>query len=173
MLAHGIVLYNGLPSKLILDLQITEGTGDIFIDGLVTEEFEQIYRRAFSSVCDLIDLGEIPDTDFSAIDISLSFSHSFSDVPVTGDSYGLLLGLSLGLGLAGSELVPEICVTGALGERGEVIPVGGISEKRKGARSLGFDRIMLPHSQLDFFSKEISQIPVESFYQAWSVVNYD
>lgn len=172
MLSHGIVLYNNSPSILTLDLRISTGFGDIYVDGLVTEEFETIYQRSFSAVCDLVDLGEIPEPDFAGLDIHFCFSHSIPDVPITGDSYGLLLGLSLALAFNNMELNPKLCVTGALGEDARVLPVGGISEKRKGALALGFENIMLPQSQLDFFSKDVGQIPVESLYEAWAIANY-
>lgn len=172
-IAHGIILYNETPSILTLELQIITGTGDVTVSGLVTDEFESIYRRSFSAVCDLIELGEIPEPDFSGLDIHFSLRHSIPDIPIAGDSYGLLLGLSLALGFEQMELNPAICVTGALGENGRVLPVGGITEKRLGAKALGFERIILPGSQLDFFNQDIAQMPVESIYEAWSIVSYD
>ncbi len=171
MLSHGIVLLNSQPSILTLDIKILTGQGDIYVEGLVTEEFERIYRQSFSAVCDLIDLGEIPSTDFSGVDVHCSIRHSVADVPITGDSYGLLLGLSLACAFSQIELNPELCVTGALGEGNGVLPVGAIEEKRAGAEALGFTMLMLPKSQLDFFST-INQLPVESLYEAWTVVNY-
>lgn len=172
MRAHGIVLYNQTPSILTLDLTIARGSGEIYVDGLVTEEFERIYRQSFSAVCDLIDHGEIPDTDFSGVDINFSLSHSLPGIPIEGDSYGLLVGLSLALSLGQLEPNPELCITGALGEDGRVLPVGAIEEKRRGAKALGFGMLMLPSTQLDFFSQDIDQLPVATIYEAWAVCQY-
>jgi predicted ATP-dependent serine protease len=149
---------------------LRRGCGDVIIHGPVTQEVEDVFRKALSTALDLADLGEYAPPSHRQ-DIILHFEVAGGDLPVGGESYGLALALVLATEFAGRTLSEALAITGSLGENGTVLGVAGCPRKVASSRTLGFGRIMLPASQLDMFAS-VDQIPVATVYEAWSVVSY-
>lgn len=170
---HGLVVYENQILPLAISTTIAEGVGEVLIAGPIDQGFEENFRRAFSFVHDLSDMGEIFLPDLSAHDILVSLKIPIPDVPILGDSYGLALAVGLACGLSLRTVRPTLAITGGLAENTDVIPVGDIIQKRAAARGLGFDLLVLPASQLDFFNTSIAQLPVSRAFDAWTSLTYD
>jgi predicted ATP-dependent protease len=160
--------------RLEVSCSLMDGQGDVIIHGPITQEVENVFQRGMQLSWDLADRGEFTMPDLVGRDIVLRLSvPGANDLPIGGDSYGLALAIALAAAFAGRTLSPEIVITGGLGEDGTLVtPVGGICEKRALAKACRFKWMILPSSQLDFFSTEIDQVPVETVYEAWGVLRY-
>jgi predicted S18 family serine protease len=166
-----VVLHDGID---FLDItgRMRRGRGDIFISGPVSPEVEDEIQKAIRFAAELSDLGEFVFPDLSCVDIHLAFTCRLSQLPVVGTSYGLGLGVEI-LRLFSARSFPvDCCYTGELTDDGSTAPVGMLPSKRAAAAREGFGRIFLPAEQLDFFCSVIDQSPVESIYQAWTVLTY-
>lgn len=170
---HGLVTYENQTLPLAIHTTIAEGVGEVLVTGPIEESFERNFHRAFSFIHDLGDLGEIFLPDFSAHDILVSFRIPIPDVPIVGESYGLALAIGLACTCSARTIRPSLAVTGGLGEDAIVVPVGDINKKRLAARDLGFDLLVLPAQQLDFFCSTIAQAPVATAFAAWAHLTYD
>lgn len=170
---HGLVIYESQVLPLAIQITIADGVGEVLVAGPIDENFEENFKRAYSFVHDLGDLGEILLPDFSAHDILVSLKIPIPDVPILGDSYGLALGIGLACAASARIVRPSLAITGGLAEDTSVVPVGDIDKKRASARSLGFDLLVLPATQLDFFCTTIAQLPVTRAFDAWTSLTYD
>lgn len=171
---QGIVLADDLPFRLECDVRLKRGQGEIMIAACVADPntIEEIVNNAIGFADEIIGLEERPFPDLSSHDLLIRLSTPGLGTPIFGPSYGLLL--SLGIIFALNRTAPTItaCVTGEVNGSGEVLDVGDISKKRRGAVVLGFDKLMLPTSQVDFFSSEVVQIPVATIFEAYTVSAY-
>lgn len=172
MNAKGLVIYEEQVLTLEVGVSLEAGTGEVFIDGPVDAGIETNFNRAFAFAHNMADLEEFTIPDLSGIDIYLSFKLPIPEVPVVGDSYGLALTLALCCAFEGNVVNPELVITGCLDELGNITHVEGIDRKRTAAAKLGYRHIMLPSGQLDFFNKDIDQIPVRDVFEAWTSISY-
>jgi ATP-dependent Lon protease len=170
--AKGLVIYEDQVLTLDVGVTFEKGTGEVFVSGPVDEGIEKNFNRAFEFAHNLADLEEFILPDFSGIDIHLRFGLAIPDVPIVGDSYGLALTLALCCACEGMELNENICITGCLDHNGDIVVVEGIERKRFAAAKLGYRHIMLPAGQLDYFNKDIDQIPVRNVFEAWTSISY-
>lgn len=171
--AHGLVVYESQILPLAIQITIAEGIGEVLVTGPIDQNFEENFRRAFSFVHDLSDMEEIKLPDLSAHDILVSFKIPIPDVPILGDSYGLALAIGLACGLSFRTIRPTLAITGGITEAADVVPVGDINQKRAAARGLGFDLLVLPASQLDFFNTSIAQLPASRAFDVWTSLTHD
>lgn len=169
----GIVLIDDFPFRLDCKVSLRKGKGDILISAFTNDNIEEVINNAINFSYDLSFYLEREFPDLSLYDLLIKLYCPGTDSPITGGSYGLLLSLGIMLALTKTRPTIKAVVTGYVDGVGQVLDVGGMSKKRQGAVKLGFDRIVLPTSQLDFFSKEIIQIPVSSIYEAFTAVTYE
>jgi ATP-dependent Lon protease len=166
------VILNDGTDILRINGSVRRGNGCITLTGPVSLEIENELEKALSHAQCIADLGEFRFPDLSNVDIHLTFSCQSSELPVSGASYGLGLGIEILRLLSGRRWTDNQCYTGCVDERGDVVPVEGFKRKLHCAAAAGFSRIFVPHDQLDYFSPEIAQVPVESLFEAWSVLSY-
>jgi ATP-dependent Lon protease len=172
-MTNGIVLLDNLALRLEISCDLKFGGGDVIIRGPITTEIEDVYRRALNACCTLSDYGEFVLPDLERTDICLRLAvNGGDDIPVGGASYGLALALVLASSFAGRAVSAQLAICGGIAEDASVQRVEGIDKKRRQARRLGYGQLMLPCGQLDFFSRDIDQIPVSDIYQAWTVLRY-
>jgi ATP-dependent Lon protease len=172
--AHGIVLLDRLALSLAISCDLQRGRGNVTIQGPITSEIEDVYRRSINACCILADYGEYDLPDLEGTDILLRFAvNGGDDIPVGGESYGLALASVLASSFARRTISPSLAFVGGIAEDGTVQRIEGIDPKRRQARGLGYGQLMLPAGQLDFFSQDIDQIPVATIFEAWSVLRYE
>ena len=169
---YGIALLSGLPFRITCDVALRPGCGDVIISGPVEPSIEETINVSIKFANELASFGEGVYPDLSNKSLNIRIGLPASPAPILGPSYGLLL--SLGLICTLLKRSPRISayVTGDLDSEGNVRSVGGIEEKRRGIVQLGGTTLILPTSQLDFYSTEVIQIPVSNIYEAYRVVTY-
>jgi ATP-dependent Lon protease len=151
---------------------LKRGRGEILVSAFTDTNIEEVINYAIGFADTILGFEERPFPDLSVYDLTVRLRTPATSTPITGRSYELLLCLELILTFLGRGPTVSACVTGQVDDTGGVLDVGGIGEKRRGAKQLGFDRIILPGSQLDFFSTEIIQIPVSTIFEAYTAVTY-
>ena len=168
----GIALLDHLPFRITCEASLIRGHGDIIISGPVDPSIEETINATLGFAYELCSLGEGRFPDLSVHNLHIRIRLPNSSAPIVGPSIGLLLCLELLLCLTRQRTNLSTFVTGELDAEGNVLAVGAIEEKRKGVRSLGGERLILPSGQLDFFSTEVIQIPVANIFEAYRVVIY-
>lgn len=168
---RGICIFDKGVGLITIRAELRVGTGEIFVSGPVTGEFENVFQRSFNAACGILEFEELRTPDFSRFDINITVRNVFG-APLGGESYGLLLAMVLARTFTRGAIPAEIGVTGILDTEANVLPVDDIERKRVACKSLGITKLFLPGRQLDFFSREVAQVPVDTVYEAWSVLNY-
>lgn len=172
--AKSIVLLGSSHFILSIRADFRDGNGKLHLNGTLGQEIQIALLAAIAAIHDLDSYVDGFDPTIFAdknlhIDISVP---EIKNLPVVGESYGLALSMAI-LAAAIRKPIPEdIVFAGCVGPAGEVLPVGGITEKRAAARKLGFGKIMLSCSQLDMMSADIIQCPVKDVKEAFSVTFY-
>jgi predicted S18 family serine protease len=171
---YGIALISGLPFRITCDVVLKPGPGDVIISGPVEPTIEETINASirFANELASFDEGAFPDLSNKSLHIRIGLPAS--PAPIVGPSYGLLLSLRLICTLLKRSPRIYAYVTGDIDDEGNVHSVGGITEKRRGALQLGGPgtNLVLPTSQLDFYSTEVIQIPVSNIYEAYRAVTY-
>lgn len=159
----------------ILQIQATlkRGSGEILISGLFAEGIEDEITKAIRFCTELADLEEFKFPNLTIHNLIISFSCKLSELPVDGRSYGLGLAVELLRVFSRRSFRNSTCYTGLLLPDGKIGTVRGFQEKLNGAAKNGFSRAFVPASQLDFFNSEISQIPIDTIYEAWTRLVYE
>jgi len=168
----GIALVDDLPFRILCNVSLRPGAGEIIISGPVEESIEEIINHGISFAAELSDLESIPFPDLSSRNLHIRIRLPQYHAPILGPSYGLLLCLELIGTFLGRSTAYSYAVTGEINGDGRVLSVGAIERKRLAASEFGATAIILPGSQLDFFSTSIVQIPVNSIFEAYTAVFY-
>ena len=172
--AKSIVLLGTSHYILSICASFREGNGKLHLTGTLGQEIRIALLAAINAIHELDSYVDGFDpTIFANRNLHITVSvEGMKDIPVVGESYGLALAMAVLAAAINKPLPKDLVYTGCIGPAGEVLPVGGASGKRKAAKQLGFDRIMLPSSQLDMMGNDIIQCPVKDVQEAFSVTFY-
>jgi len=172
--AKSIVLLGTKHYILSIRADFRDGNGKLYLEGTLGQEIRIALLAAISAIHELDSFVEGFDpTIFAERNLHITVAvDDVRDLPVVGESYGLALSMAVLAAAIRKPLPTNLVYAGCIGPAGEVLPVGGIKEKRSAAKALGFDGIMLPSSQLDMMSNEIIQCPVSNVQEAFSVTFY-
>lgn len=169
--ARTLVLINDTYFILNINASFRDGWGRLKVTGTLGDEIRSTLLASIGAINDIDTLIDNFDPGiFSEKDLLVAFHIAgTADIPVTGTSYGLGLSMAILAAAINKPIPPDVVFTGCIGPAGEVLPVIQINEKRRAAKRLGFDRIMLPGSQLDMMCNTITQCPVHNIREAFSV----
>lgn len=165
--AYGIVLTEDFAYKLGVSALFAKGNGYLKVDGKVTTSIKVVMYAVIETIKALEDYVDGLDASFfrAERDLHVTISSRGAD-PVGGESYGLPLAMAITAAMLRKEIPSDICFTGIITPSGEVATVEDIARKRTFAAALGFKKIVLPDTQLDYFNSEINQCPVNSLMAA-------
>jgi len=106
-------------------------------------------------------------TDISNFDIHIQFLQTYEGVE--GDSASISVATSVISALEEVPVHQNIAMTGSLSVKGEVLPVGGVSEKIEAAIESGAKKVIIPKANLEDIvleeenEKKVEIIPAENF----------
>lgn len=152
-----------------VNARLRRGQGRMLFAGAMPQSFVGPTRAAIN-VCTQLDfLSDFNPSVLGTSDLIISVN---SPAPIIGESLQLALCVAVIAELLGKRVPNNAAYTGIVGPAGEVIAVEEISAKRMAAKQLGFKKLFLPTSQLDFYNPYITQCPVSSLEEAISITFY-
>jgi Lon-like ATP-dependent protease len=107
--------------------------------------------------------------DISTYDIHIQFLQTYEGVE--GDSASISVATVVISALENIPIKQDIAMTGSLSVRGEVLPVGGVTQKVEAAVESGIKKILIPRANMedlvlsDDVKKKVKIIPVSNISQ--------
>ena len=149
------------------------GRGRIIVSGIVSEEElsaapgRTVRRRsaAQTSADNAATLLKTLLPEFSRCDVHVNFPGS---APVDGPSAGLAIAVAAWSAVTNTPVAQDLAMTGEISLGGEVLPVGGVSEKLRAARQAGIRRALIPsgNDQPLHHRRGLEVIPVSNIREA-------
>lgn len=131
---------------------------------IATGKLQEIAKEAVTNVSALIKkfMGE----DISSKDVHIQFIGTYEGVE--GDSASISIATAVISALEGVPVKQTVAMTGSLSVRGDVLPVGGVTQKIEAAASAGIRTVLIPKSNMgdvlidDAFKDKVQVIPVST-----------
>ncbi|HLD62980.1 MAG TPA: S16 family serine protease, partial [Candidatus Norongarragalinales archaeon] len=109
----------------------------------------------------------------SSFDIHIQFLQTYEGVE--GDSASVSVATAVISALEEAPVRQDVALTGSISVRGEVLPVGGVTQKVEAAIEAGIKNAVVPYANKDDIilndtqAKKIKIIPVKDIYDVLSV----
>ena len=136
---------------------------------IATGKLQEIAREAVTNVSVLIKkfLGE----DITKKDVHIQFIGTYEGVE--GDSASISIATAVISAMEGVPVKQTVAMTGSLSVRGDVMPVGGVTQKIEAAAQAGIKTVLIPKSNIgdvlidDAFRDMIEIIPVSNISEVF------
>jgi len=112
---------------------------------IATGKLGEIAKEAVTNVGALIK--KVSGKDVSNHDIHIQFLQTYEGVE--GDSASVSVAVAVISALEGLSVRQDVAMTGSLTVRGEVLPVGGVTQKIEAAIEAGIKKVVIPKSNVD------------------------
>src|SRR3989338_3995460 len=138
---------------------------------IATGKLGDIAKEAVENVSAIIKRHTGKDT--SSFDIHIQFLQTYEGVE--GDSASVSVATAVISALEEAPVRQDVALTGSLSVRGEVLPVGGVTQKIEAAIEAGIKNAVVPYANKDDIilndaqAKKIKIIPVKDIYDVLSV----
>ncbi len=111
---------------------------------IATGKLQEIAKEAVTNVSALIKkfIGE----DISNMDVHIQFIGTYEGVE--GDSASISIATAVISALEGVPVKQTVAMTGSLSVRGDVLPVGGVTQKIEAAAQAGIRTVLIPKSNM-------------------------
>jgi Lon-like ATP-dependent protease len=136
---------------------------------IATGRLQEIAKEAVTNVSVLIKkfLGE----DITNKDVHIQFIGTYEGVE--GDSASISIATAVISALEGVPVKQNVAMTGSLSVRGDVLPVGGVTQKIEAAAQAGISTVLIPKSNMgdvlidDSIKDKIQIIPVSTISEVF------
>lgn len=136
---------------------------------IATGKLQEIAREAVTNVSVLIKkfLGE----DITKKDVHIQFIGTYEGVE--GDSASISIATAVISALEGVPVKQTVAMTGSLSVRGDVMPVGGVTQKIEAAAQAGIKTVLIPRSNMgdvlidEAYKDKIEIIPVSNISEVF------
>jgi Lon-like ATP-dependent protease len=131
---------------------------------IATGKLQEIAKEAVTNVSALIK--KFMGDDISSKDVHIQFIGTYEGVE--GDSASISIATAVISALEGVPVKQTVAMTGSLSVRGDVLPVGGVTQKIEAAAQAGIRTVLIPKSNMgdvlidDTFKDKIEVIPVST-----------
>lgn len=131
---------------------------------IATGKLQEIAKEAVTNVSALIK--KFMGDDISSKDVHIQFIGTYEGVE--GDSASISIATAVISALEGVPVKQTVAMTGSLSVRGDVLPVGGVTQKIEAAAQAGIRTVLIPKSNMgdvlidDTFKNMIEIIPVST-----------
>ena len=174
---HGLaVLGTGQGAVMEVEAAAVPGSGDITVTGIVEEEElggggRSLRRKSMarSSAENVMTLARRLGCADGRMDLHINFP---GGAPVDGPSAGAAMLAAAVSALTGRPVDGRTAVTGEIGVRGCILPVGGVAEKVEAAKKAGLSRVIVPRDSMleSFRSFGIQVIPADTAEEMLSLL---
>ncbi len=169
---HGLAVH-GSQQGAVMDIEAvaTRGTGRVTVTGIVDEEEmgpdgHRIRRKSMAkaSVENVLTLLRRMGYPVDAMDLHINFP---GGTPVDGPSAGVAMAAAACSALTNRAADGGTALTGEVGVRGEVHPVGGVPAKIEAAKRAGLSRVLVPRSNWleRFADMGLEVVPVDTLQE--------
>lgn len=131
---------------------------------IATGRLQEIAREAVTNVSALIK--KFQGEDITNKDVHIQFIGTYEGVE--GDSASISIATAVISALEGLPVRQSVAMTGSLSVRGDVLPVGGVTQKIEAAAQAGIKTVLIPKSNIgdvlidDMYRNQIEIIPVSN-----------
>ncbi len=112
---------------------------------IATGRLQEIAREAVMNVSAIIK--KFTGKDISNMDIHIQFVGTYEGVE--GDSASISVATAVISAIEGIPVDQSVAMTGSLSVKGEVLPVGGVTQKIEAAIQAGLKKVIIPKDNLD------------------------
>ncbi|WP_456369557.1 ATP-dependent protease LonB [Geoglobus sp.] len=112
---------------------------------IATGRLQEIAREAVINVSAIIK--KIIGKDMSNYDVHIQFVGTYEGVE--GDSASISIATAVISALEGIEVDQSVAMTGSLSVKGDVLPVGGVTQKIEAAIQAGLRKVIIPKDNMD------------------------
>ncbi|RLI76979.1 ATP-dependent protease LonB, partial [Archaeoglobales archaeon] len=112
---------------------------------IATGRLQEIAREAVMNVSAIVK--KYTGKDISNMDVHIQFVGTYEGVE--GDSASISIATAVISAIEGIPVEQSVAMTGSLSVKGEVLPVGGITQKIEAAIQAGIKRVLIPRDNLD------------------------
>lgn len=156
---------------LPVEVNIMPGAGKLTLTGKLGEVMKESAMAAFTVVKSNMKAFEVPEKAFDKKEIHIHVPEGA--IPKDGPSAGITMTVALISAATQKAVRGDIAMTGEITLRGNVLAIGGLSEKLLAARRNGKMTVLIPHDNLrdiDDIAPEIKEgmqiIPVKTIFEA-------
>jgi Lon-like ATP-dependent protease len=131
---------------------------------IATGRLQEIAKEAVTNVSALIK--KFQGDDITNKDVHIQFIGTYEGVE--GDSASISIATAVISALEGVPVKQNVAMTGSLSVRGDVLPVGGVTQKIEAAAQAGIQTVLIPKSNMgdvlidDSYKNKIEIIPVST-----------
>ncbi len=112
---------------------------------IATGRLQEIAREAVMNVSAIIK--KYTGKDISNMDVHIQFVGTYEGVE--GDSASISIATAVISAIEGIPVDQSVAMTGSLSVKGEVLPVGGVTQKIEAAIQAGLKKVIIPRDNLD------------------------
>lgn len=112
---------------------------------IATGRLQEIAQEAVMNVSAIIK--KFTGKDISSLDIHIQFVGTYEGVE--GDSASISVATAVISALEGIPVDQSVGMTGSLSVKGEVLPVGGVTQKIEAASQMGIKKVIVPQDNFD------------------------
>jgi len=112
---------------------------------IATGRLQEIAKEAVMNVSAIIK--KFTGKDISDVDVHIQFVGTYEGVE--GDSASISIATAVISALEGIPVDQSVAMTGSLSVKGEVLPVGGVTQKIEAAIGVGLKKVIVPRDNFD------------------------
>lgn len=112
---------------------------------IATGRLQEIAKEAVMNVSAIIK--KFTGKDISDVDVHIQFVGTYEGVE--GDSASISIATAVISALEGIPVDQSVAMTGSLSVKGEVLPIGGVTQKIEAAISVGLKKVIVPKDNFD------------------------
>jgi len=136
-----------------IEVLIMEGKGNLQITGQIGDVMQESAQAALSYMKSRVDELKLDADLFDQIDVHIHVPEGA--IPKDGPSAGITIATALISAFTDRPVHKEICMTGEITLRGNILPIGGVREKVLAAHRAGLKIVLLPTKN----DKDLVEVP--------------
>jgi ATP-dependent Lon protease len=152
-IANGLAWTEAGGDILTVEISLLPGKGELQMTGKLGEVMRESGTAALSYARSRAESLGLDKWFYRDLDVHVHVPEGA--IPKDGPSAGITIATALVSALTGIPTKPDVAMTGEITLRGNVLPIGGLSEKTVAARRAGITTVLIPAEN----EKDLAEIP--------------
>jgi ATP-dependent Lon protease len=153
--ASGLAWTGGGGDTLTIEATAVPGRGKLTLTGSLGDVMQESAQAALTYARSRAALLSLDRHFYQKLDIHIHVPEGA--MPKDGPSAGITMATALVSALTGIAVRRDLAMTGEITLRGNVLPIGGLSEKLVAANQAGFATVLVPREN----EKDLADVPAE------------